>query len=45
MVFCVRDENGDLIYAEYQTIEETTSTQAGAVDLLQASKHYNSVDN
>ncbi|KAK6795234.1 hypothetical protein RDI58_008687 [Solanum bulbocastanum] len=38
--FCLRDDRGDIIYAEGATIESTTSTVAEAKAILEASKHY-----
>ncbi|KAH0779478.1 hypothetical protein KY290_005905 [Solanum tuberosum] len=37
--YCLRDENGDIIFAEGARIENTTSTMAKAVAILEASKH------
>ncbi|KAH0699013.1 hypothetical protein KY284_013228 [Solanum tuberosum] len=38
-VFCLRDDRGDIIYAEGATIESTTITVAEAKAILEASKH------
>lgn len=37
--YCLRDENGDIIFAKGARIENTTSTMAEAVAILEASKH------